>query len=74
MSQKDHFSRWYRGLMGGKSDLERQLEKELAEKRARHPRPKRKPLAAKWWLLIALGLIVWTALAFWTYEGPLPAL
>ena len=57
--------------MGGKSDLERELEKELAEKRALYPEPKRKPLAAKWWILIGIGMVVWIVVAFATYPGSL---
>lgn len=66
MSQEDETNRWYRYLMGGKSSLQRQLEKELEERRAREFKPKRAPLKWYWWVLIVLGLGLWTALAFWT--------
>ena len=65
MNEEDRANRWYRGLMGGKSSLQRQLEKELEARRAVNPRPKRAPLKWYWWILIALGLGIWTLAAFW---------
>ncbi len=67
MDQEDYGSRWYRGLMGGKSPIQRQLEKELEERRAAHPKFKaaRKPLKWYWWVAIGLGLLLWIAVAFW---------
>ena len=64
-NKEDHANRWYRGFMGGKSALQRTLEKELEEKRARQLRPSRKPLKWYWWLVIGAGLLIWTVLAFW---------
>ena len=65
MDDQDHASRWYRGFMGGKSQLQRRLEKELAEKRAANPKPRRKPLKWYWWLAIGVGLIAWISISFW---------
>ena len=64
--QKDRESRWYRATWGGKSYLQRSMEKELQERRAMAPlKTKRKPLKWYWWLAIAVGFVLWTALAFW---------
>ena len=65
MDSEDYANRWFRGIMGGKSNLERRLEGELAQRRAAQPKVKRPPLKWYWWGFVALGLCLWTALAFW---------
>ena len=68
MNEEDYASRWHRALWGGKSKLQRDLERELAQRRAQNPAPKRAPLTWYWWVAIAVGLGVWTALAFSLYD------
>lgn len=67
MSKEDYGSRWYRGMMGGKSPIQKQLEQELEERRAANPtfKPPRKPLKWYWWLAIFVGVVVWIGAAFW---------
>ncbi len=68
MDKEDQESRWTIGLWGGKSSTQRRLERELAEKRANLPqttKPARKPLKWYWWIMIMVGVCVWTILAFW---------
>ena len=68
MNNEDYSSRWYRGLMGGKSRLQLDLERELAEKRAQNPKIERPPLKWYWWIAIVAGLVLWTVIAFTTYD------
>ena len=65
----------YSYLIRGKSDLQKRLEKELAEKQAAHEeiygkpeRRARKSLKWYWWVAIAAGLAVWTVISFTTYN------
>ena len=64
--------RWNRGVMGGKSPLQVQLEKELEEKRKQHalqnPTQPRKPLKWYWWAAILGVIVLWTTLSFLTYD------